>query len=397
MKIIIVGAGIAGLTLGLACQRQGMDVKLYEKASALQNIGGGILLWPHGIRYLEWLGLADYWTPFKVPIKGCYMTDNHGQKIFSQPYSQLYSLIDGEILPIDRSLLQQAMLSQLAGNALQLGKTCVAIENNSSQARVIFADGTQDCADLIVGADGIHSAVRKSFKQETCLQYTHHCWWGGLVESRHVPNLALNEVYMAMGVGKMCIAWPTVNENFMWYLPVKMPLQDFIQEGDGQAQLQTLCAGWNADVQQIIDAPSRVKKFHLPINILPAQTHLSDNRVVLIGDAAHTLGPILGQGASQAIEDVFVLMNCLRNKAGDVSQALKYYETFRHAKYQRMAELENQLAESMIHDDAESLASFQQHAHELNLTDMYQDLIPLIDENACQRLAAAISMESVNS
>ena len=69
MKVIVIGAGIAGLTLGLACQRAGIDVKIYEKTNELRNIGGGILVWPHGMRYLQWLGLSHSVEPYLSSIK----------------------------------------------------------------------------------------------------------------------------------------------------------------------------------------------------------------------------------------------------------------------------------------------------------------------------------------
>ncbi len=390
MKIIIIGAGIAGLTFGLACQRAGMDVKIYDKAKALRNIGGGILLWPHGMRYLEWLGIADCLHPFWVSVRGCRIVGHQGQMIFGENYSTLYTLIGGEILPVDRSLFQQALLAQLTENTLALGKMCKHVHSDQHHARVLFADGTQDCADLIVGADGIFSTVRKSFNLQASLQYTNFCWWGGIIEQAHAPKLSSDEVFIAMTQSKLCIVWPTQGERFMWYLPVKMPANDFIQAGNGFAQLQSICANWNNDVQQIINAPASAKSFHLAIHALPPQASWTTQRIVLIGDAAHALGPILGQGASQAIEDAFVLFHCLQKLTGDVPSMLKRYESLRRTRYERLCELENQAAAMMINDSLEALELFQQQVQQLDLATMYQDLIPLVDEKACLQLAAAI-------
>lgn len=390
MKIIVVGAGIAGLTMALACQRVGINVKVYEKAKKLEHIGGGVLLWPHGLRYLDWLGLSQHVKPFSLPIKQCYILNEVGEKIFSEEYAHFYSLIGGEILPIDRSLLQQALVEQLQENSLQLNKACVAIQNEQDQATVIFADGTQDSADLIIGADGIHSIVRKSFNEQASPEYTNHCWWGGIVAQKDVPALVPNEVFTAIGLGKMCIAWPTHGECFMWYLPVKMPLEKVIRNGEEWSQLQSLCAGWNPAVEQLIQAPAVGKKFYVPIYALPPQERLSHHRVVLIGDAAHALGPVLGQGASQAIEDVFVLMQCLKDRIG-ISNILKKYEAFRHGKYKRIALLEDQVAATLINDNEESLALFKQQISQLDLATIYQDLIPLVNENFSQQLSLVLS------
>jgi len=390
MKIIIIGSGIAGLTLALACQKAGMKVKIYDKAKELRNIGGGILLWPHGIRYLEWLGVGECLHPFWLPIHGCHIIGHHGKTIFSENYAALYSLLGGSILPIDRSQLQQALLSQLAEHTLSLGKTCMRVQSDQHHAQVIFADGTKDSADIIIGADGIFSSVRKNFNANASLQYTNYCWWGGIIEQKYVPHLSVQEVYMAMTQNKLCIVWPTIGGRFMWYLPVKMPMNDLMQGNSGLHQLQRICANWNDDVHRIITAPASTKRFHLPIHVLPPQTNWTIQRIVLIGDAAHALGPILGQGASQAIEDAFVLFQCLQHLSGDIPSMLKRYETLRRSRYERLSVLENQAADSMISDTIEALESFQQYVQQLDLATMYQDLIPLVNEKACLEVAAAV-------
>lgn len=383
MKVIIIGAGIAGLTCALACQRVGIEVKIYDKAKALRNIGGGILIWPHGIRYLEWLGLSDALKPFWTDVTGCEVFGHEGTEIFSEGYADFYSLVGGKILPIDRRLFQQALVNQLLPDTLILNKSCQAIKNESHQGSVIFEDGTIEVADIVVGADGIYSTTRKNFRSSTSLQYTNHCWWGGVIEQKYVPNLSADKVFMALGVGKICIVWPTCDERFMWYLPVKMPLADFRKTDGGKMQLQSICAGWSKEVEQIINAPASAQSFNLAIYAVPAEAPWANDRMVLIGDAAHTLGPILGQGASQAIEDAFVLVNCLQNSSHEIPVLLKHYETLRATKYQRLSELENQTASVMINDDAETLSAFQKQLQQIDLVTMYQDLIPLVNEQAC--------------
>ncbi len=385
MKIIIIGAGIAGVTLAGACQREGIEVKLYDKAKKLRNIGGGLLLWPHAIRYLNWLGLGDCIIPYRVSVKGCQMVGTKGEIIFTADYSSFFTLIGGEVLPIDRSLFQQLLMTHLSDSILQLDKRVIEIKEDTHQATVFFSDGTQESADMVVGADGIYSTVRKNLPHYA-IQYTNNCWWGGMSERKHVPSLASDEVFVAIGKGKMCIAWPAHGDRFMWYLPIKMPAAQLASQEEGITQLQTLCADWNPQVQQIISAPPSAQRFHLPLYTLSPQPVRSTSRITLIGDAAHSLGPILGQGANQAIEDAFVLINCLKRNSIDIPSALKYYDSLRYEKAQRLSELENQSASTMINDDMEALEAFEQQIRCLDLATIYQDLIPLVDEKACHTL-----------
>ena len=385
MKVIIIGAGIAGLTLGLACQRAGMEVKIIEKAQELRTIGGGILLWPHGLHYLQQLGLADCLQTSWMSVRGMNICNHSGQYIYREEHAELYSLLDGEILPIDRSQLQQLLVAQLAQDTLTLGKACSKVENHADHVRVFFADGSEESADLVVGADGIHSAVRQAVFPHAKPAYSGFCWWGGIAARHYVPHFPVAEVQIVLGQSKLCSIWPTHGENFMWYLPVKMPLQDFAVQGDGRLQAETICQGWNDDVLRLIIAPQRAQRFHVPIyELAPARSAVG--RTVLIGDAASAFGPLLGQGANKAIEDAYVLALLLQHQTGDLPEILNRYEQLRHARHQRFFELERMSADAMIHDTSEALQFFEEQLPLINLTIMYQDMIPLVNREACEKL-----------
>lgn len=384
MKIIIIGAGIAGLTLAKACQKAGFEVKIYEKAKKLSNIGGGILIWPHGMRCLQQLGLADSLSPFKTTIQSCNIYNVLGEKIFNENCSLLSQAIGGDIFPIDRSLLQTTLVESLPKNLISLNKNCVSIIHHAESAQVIFEDGTEDSADLIVGADGIYSRVGQYVAEKNSPIYTDHCWWGGIIDRKYIPHYSPYETHTILGQGKLCIVWPTYDDKLIWYVSVKMPATDLIRDKDdnGMKQLKSICRDWNDDVNKIISAPVTHKNFHLSIYALPPRKRWSHDRVTLIGDAAHAMGPILAQGASLAIEDGFILSQCLENFGSDVSKAIHHFENSRHTIYQQIFDLENQATNIMITDDLQALEQLQQQLPHLNLLIFYQDLIPLVNENA---------------
>jgi 2-polyprenyl-6-methoxyphenol hydroxylase-like FAD-dependent oxidoreductase len=397
MKVIIIGGGVAGLTMALACQRAGFTVKIYEKSITLRSIGGGILVWPHGIRYLNWLGLSHCLDPYWISLKRCNIVDYQGETIFNEDFSNFTELVSGEALPIERHLFQHALLKALPDNCLKMGKECIAVVDGEKSARVIFADGSEDEADLVVGADGIHSSVRKSILADVTPVYTDFCWWGGVVDGAVIPHFPRDESYVGLGQGKAFFAWPSHGNKFIWYLPVRMSADTLTKEANGLPQLQAICADWNVDIQKIISASIDENRFHLAINTLPALTAWSGERVTLIGDAAHATGPILAQGTSLAIEDAFVLATCLQKNTGGMAGILKHYESLRVEKYARVLELENQSAQMMVTDDQETLAVFQQQMKYLDLATMYKELIPLVDEAACIQLAESCYRESEKS
>ena len=298
-------------------------------------------------------------------------------------------MVGGEPLPIERHLFQQALLNELSPDCLVLGKPCVAVSEDAAKARVIFADGSEDEADLIVGADGINSVVRQCIAPAIQPEYTGICWWGGVVDREYIPHFPREESYVALGQGKAFFAWPAFDDKFIWYLPVRMPANDLTPAENGLPQLQSMCADWNVDVKQILSHSIENNRFHLPVYTLPAPTQWSTQRMTLIGDAVHATGPILAQGTSLAIEDAFILASCLQKNSQSISQVLKHYESLRRDKYARIVELENQSVDMMVTDSLDTLEVLQQQMKYLDLATMYKELIPLVDEHACLALAAA--------
>lgn len=387
MKIIVIGAGISGLIFAHACQRAGIQVKIYESATELRSIGGGIIIWPHAIRYMKELGIAEYLREAWFVPAALDIISHTGQRIFHEQHDDIYKLIDGQFLPIDRSLMQQLLVRQLPGDVLALGKTCTEIHDSARGVIVKFADGSEESADLVVGADGIHSAVRSQIFPKAKPQYSGFCWWGGIADGSYVPELPKDNVHFVLGVRKVCSIWPTHGGKFMWYLPVKMPLEHLELPGDGRAQAQGLVTGWNNVAVKLVAAPQCAQRFHVPIHELAPLASCSSGRAVLIGDAACTLGPLLGQGANKAIEDAFVLASLLQAQ-GSLQEKLQRYDALRHARHARFFELEHAAADALVQDSEENLAFFEQHLPAINLAAMYQDMIPMVNQSACDELIA---------
>jgi 2-polyprenyl-6-methoxyphenol hydroxylase-like FAD-dependent oxidoreductase len=122
------------------------------------------------------------------------------------------------------------------------------------------------------------------------------------------------------------------------------------------------------------------------MELIPERSNFS-GRAVLIGDAASAFGPLLGQGANKAIEDAYVLSLLLRQRC-DMPALLSRYEELRRARHHRFLELERMSAESLIHETAEALQYFEQEIPKINLVTMFQDMIPLVNAEACEEIAA---------
>ena len=395
MKVIIIGAGIAGLVQAACLQRAGHEVRVYEAAKQLRTIGGGLFLWPHALRFLEEMGLRDCLRPAQMSVQAMNIVSHDGKVLCSEKFAALNAKLDGEILPIDRSVLQHMLASQLDERVLELNKQCIDIEMHSTGARVSFKDGTVESADLVIGADGIHSVIRQYVHANKKPVYSGFCWWGGLIDGEQVPHFPVDHVQYILGINKLCSIWPTHGHRFMWYLPVKMALKDFNAESDGVAEAQSLCAGWSDDVIRIINAPQSAQRFHLPIYEVPPSTANSRDSVVLIGDAACVSGPLLGQGANKAIEDAYLLMLCLQQQPNAVSAALMCYDALRYQRHQRFDELEHLSADALMQENKQALQHFEMHIPHIKLVDMYQDIIPLVNAKACAALQAEATRKKI--
>ncbi|NNM60352.1 MAG: NAD(P)-binding protein [Legionellales bacterium] len=320
-KIAIIGAGIGGLTLGLACQKAGMKVKIYEKASKLHDIGGGILLWPNGQRYLQWLGLGHLIQSHYIKVNDSQIIGTDGEVVFHQSCEPVSQRLGGTVFPIDRSFLQMTFANELENKSLVLAKECIDICHEEHEIKLLFSDGTVDSADIVVGADGVRSIVRGFIKENSYSNYTGYCWWGGIISQHDVPALPTDRVTTILGVNKVCIVWPLNDNKFMWYLPIKMA-ENELNKAAGWKQIEALCQDWNNDtVKQIIAAPTNSRNFNLPIYHLSPLSRYAHGRTVIIGDAAHAIAPILGQGANLAIEDAYTLFICLKTFPTDIEKA----------------------------------------------------------------------------
>src|SRR5215468_8016973 len=160
MKIIIVGAGIGGLTAHLVCRRAGFEVEHYERQPELGPAGAGIVLWPNGVKILLALGLGDRLRHIGHALERVLTRTNKGEPLTEMPVGELERKLGAPVYPVSRTDLQALLLSAVAPGALCLGAQCVRVEQTASDATAHFEDGHTATGDLVVGADGIHSIIR---------------------------------------------------------------------------------------------------------------------------------------------------------------------------------------------------------------------------------------------
>jgi salicylate hydroxylase len=317
LRIAVIGAGIAGLTVVAALRRQGHASMVYERTARFEPIGAGIQLAPNGTRLLARLGvLADLSAagtqPQAIELRRWSDDAVVGRTVLGSACVEAYG---APYLTLHRADLHDRLLRTAEPC---MGRELLQLTDLGDGVEIGFTDGSVAVADVVVGADGVHSAVRAALGGRAAAPsgLTVH---RGLVPAERLRPSPEPLVRIWLGPGRHFVHYPIGRGRTSFAA---------VQHGDGAD------TGWPKDVREILDAAESVTQWPLLDSTGPARW--STRRVVLIGDAAHPLLPLGAQGASQAIEDAFALATCLYPdiRSGDVPTALQRY---RHAREPRLA------------------------------------------------------------
>ncbi|MEV0776490.1 FAD-dependent monooxygenase [Streptomyces sp. NPDC050428] len=333
MKVAVAGAGIAGLALAAALSRAGIDCHVYEQAERLAEVGAGVQLAPNATRLLHRIGLRARLRSFAVAPWAIEMRRwDDGSLLQRTPLgAPCRRRFGAPYYTVHRADLHSALLSLIPAGQVHLGARCVGVTQDGDAARLRLSDGSTVTADLVVGADGIHSVVREQLAPDQP-RYSGQTIYRGLVPAERVPHLlGASLVRLWLGPGRHCVCYPVSSGRQMSF-GATVAASDWREEswsarGD-VAELAAAYAGWHPDVARLVEAAETVSRWAL--HDRESIDRLSSGRVTVIGDAAHPMLPFQAQGANQAIEDAVVLAACLADaEPDDQSAALRRYEEIR--------------------------------------------------------------------
>ena len=340
-RIAIVGAGIGGLTLAIALRQYGLDATVYEQTAELREVGAAVALSANGTRFFEKFGLAPRLASHWAEVSALVWRDGRsGSLVGKHPVGQEYRQRFGApYVGIHRADLQ-AVLSSAAGlDRIQLNKRLADIDDSGARAVLRFDDGTSAEADLVIGADGARSVVRRWMLGYDDALYSGCSGFRGIVPMDKVPSLPdSTALQFWMGPGGHLLHYPMGNGHINFLLverhPAPWPHGEWMVPGVEGEQLRHFAA-WHPAVVEMITANAispRWGLFHRP-----PLGRWTRGRVTLLGDAAHQLAPHHGQGANQSIEDAVVLAACLRDAGqGPWGGAIERYERLRRGRTRKV-------------------------------------------------------------
>jgi salicylate hydroxylase len=338
-RVAIIGGGIGGLTAAIALSHAGIEVAVYEAAAELREIGAGVALHPNAMKVLRALGVEDGVRRVGGQAQWQVMRNwKTGRVIGRTSRAQQVASFGVPGATAHRADLLDVLAAALPAGLVTLGRRCTRVWSDGAVAAARFADGHEIEADVIVGADGIHSAVRTSLFGPDAPRFTGKICYRSVVPAAAVRGARpAAEGAQWFGPHGTIVLYPLRGEELInvvcHYDDDGYRHESWITEC-GRAEVLDRYAGWHESLLRLFAAADTWYKWALydrdPL------TRWTRGRVTVLGDAAHPMLPYLGQGACQAIEDGAVLATALSAEAADPVTGLARYERTRRPRASRV-------------------------------------------------------------
>ena len=337
-RIGIVGGGIGGVALAGCLLQRGLEVRLFERAGGFGEIGAGIQMTPNAVKVIKTLGLLDRMLEAGfLPQALVGRNWRTARENFRTPLIDCPTLYDAPFIHIHRADLHAILASVVPESIATFGIGCTGVRQEPNGAVATFDDGSEFEADLIVGADGVRSAVRAALFGPEAPRFTGHMCYRAVVPVGGPVDFVAPEASFWFGPKSHVVTYYVRGGKAVNIVAVA-ETSEWVEESwnapSSRSELLNAFQGWHRNVETLFQRVDTVYKWGLFDR--DPMTGWSKGRVTLMGDAAHPMLPFLSQGAAMAIEDAYVLAASLDGHGRDVPAALHDYERERLPRTSRV-------------------------------------------------------------
>jgi len=337
LRILVVGAGVGGISIARGLLRDGHDVTVFERRPDVQAGGGAVTIWSNGATVLGQLGVDM--DGAGQPLSTVRVVTSTGRPVTTMDLTAVVDRLGAPVRMVPRRVLLERLLEGFPTDRIRCNTRAIGVVSTQNGVRLEFEDGSSAEGDLLIGADGLHSMVRDIVGAQPA-EPTGWCSWQGLVTLPHVADKHVAQ--MIIGEHGNVGLWPAGGSDVQWWFDLPWS-PDFVRPGRPIDMIRSNFKGWSESADRLLAtltdedlARSPFPHFRHPIP-RPGQ-----GAVTLLGDAAHTMPPTLAQGTNQALLDTMVLCKALsdfvkgwkgvRSSNRDLSSALRWYENTRRRK-----------------------------------------------------------------
>jgi 6-hydroxynicotinate 3-monooxygenase len=343
-QIAVIGAGLGGMTAAGLLQRFGFSVKVFEQAPAFSRIGAGIHLAPNVLLVMRRLGIEQKLCDIGMhPDAFVSRRWDTGEILFELPLDPTSQAHYGAAyINVHRGDLHAALESALLPGTITFGKKLCELDQRGPAVRLLFEDGDRTQADLVIGADGVHSKVREFLLGPEKPRFTGHIAHRAIFPAARLNGLPIRACTKWWGPGNHILVYYMTQAREEVYIVTSAPQAAWTSEAAfipcDREELVGTFKGYHAELRQVVQAAPEVTKW--PIFDREPVEQWSGGRVVLLGDACHPMTPYMAAGAAMAIEDAAILARCIGDIGLDnAHESFAWYAANRKARVGRVQQI----------------------------------------------------------
>jgi FAD-dependent urate hydroxylase len=326
MEIIVIGAGVGGLALARGLLAAGHRVRVYERAPALGAGGAALTIFSNGTAVLNDLGVSLDGAGARIDRLDALTAD--GRLRTSMNIAHAADRYGFVTKTIPRRKLLERLADGLPDDLVRYGMGCRSVTQDQGQVTATFSDGSTAAGDLLIGADGQRSAVRRCLWGEGAVQPAAFGTWQGL-SPIGIELTRSHRSFMITGREGACGLMPAGDDLLQWWFDVRWSATDQ-RPAEPLTELRRRFGRWASPVPEVLAAASEDNLDFFGHHWNKVRPVWGEGRITLAGDAAHTMPPTLGQGANQTLEDAWVLGRELGKDGDDPAARLRNYEKARY-------------------------------------------------------------------